>query len=172
MAHEPYPGGSARPDQVRALADEYRKAAAVLLKLGERGKPLTRAPFRVSAIHAVELYLNAFLLARGIEAEKIRGLQHDLPARAALAIAGGLSLRKRTLEHIRSLSAAREYLVSRYGPELAAPMSQINRLIATLDEVANKVTNALSIAQELSRLSSTRIGSPLSATPWGSFCKA
>lgn len=87
-----------------------------------------------------------FLLARSLEADKIRGLQRDLPARAALTIAGGLSLRKRTLEHIRSPSAAREYLVSRYGPELAAPMSQINRLIATLDEVANKVTNAISIA--------------------------
>ena len=151
MAHEPYPGGSARPLQVRALADEYRKAAAVLLKLGERGKPLTRAPFRLTAIHAVELYLNAFLLARGHGAEKIRGLQHDLPARAELAIDGGLSLRKRTLEHIRSLSAGREYLVSRYGPELAASMSQVNRLIATLDEVANKVTNALAIGPKSPR---------------------
>jgi hypothetical protein len=130
---------------VQALADEYRKASQVLLALGRRGAPLTRAPFRLTAIHAVELYLNAFLLRRGHAPGQIRGLQHDLWARAELALAGGLSLRKRTAEHLRSLSAGREYLSSRYGPELAATMSQINRLVATLEEVANKVTKVTAL---------------------------
>jgi hypothetical protein len=35
-------------------------------------------------------------------------------------------------EHLRSLSAGREYLASRCGPELAAMMAQINRLLATI----------------------------------------
>jgi hypothetical protein len=34
----------------------------------------------------------------------------------------------------------REYLVTRYGAEMTSTVSQINRLTATLDEVANKVT--------------------------------
>jgi hypothetical protein len=103
--------------------------------------------FGLTAIHAVELYLNAFLLRHGHSPSQVRKLQHDLLARAELAIAGGLTLRKRTAEHLRSLSAGREYLVSRYAPELAETMSQINRLAATLDEVANKVSKAGAIAR-------------------------
>lgn len=140
MADTAYPGEAATPAQIEALADEYRKASMVLLDLGRRGAPLSRAPFRLTAIHAIELYLNAFLLTRGHAPAEIRALQHNLWKRADLAIAFGLNLRKRTAEHLRSLSAAREYLVSRYGPELSATMSQINRLEATLNEVANKVT--------------------------------
>lgn len=34
----------------------------------------------------------------------------------------------------------REYLVTRYDPEMTKPVSQINRLEATLKEVANKVS--------------------------------
>ncbi len=127
---------------MRALAHEYRKASDVLLGLGRRGAPLSRAPFRLTAIHAIELYLNAFLLERGHPAAFIRGLQHNLSERAELALSGGLSLRKRTAEHLRSLSAGREYLTSRYAPERSETMSQINRLMATLEEVANKVSAA------------------------------
>ncbi|MEQ1492000.1 MAG: hypothetical protein ABL932_15770 [Terricaulis sp.] len=142
MADRSYPGALATPAQVQALADEYRKATRVLLELGRRGAPLTYAPFRLTAIHAVELYLNAFLLRGGHAPGEIRRLQHDLWARAELALAGGLQLRKRTSAHLRSLNAKREYLASRYGPELAATMSQINRLGATLEEVATKTTKA------------------------------
>jgi hypothetical protein len=139
-----YPGELASPQQVHDLAEAYCKAAHVLLQLGRPGKPLTRAPFRLSAIHAIELYLNALLLKAGRPPHEIRRLQHDLGKRTALAEEVGLSLRKRTAEHLRSLSDEREYLVTRYGPELAATASQINRLTATLDEVAKKVTSLLS----------------------------
>jgi hypothetical protein len=37
----------------------------------------------------------------------------------------------------------REYLVSRYGPEDFATLSEINRLVATLDEVASKVAEVV-----------------------------
>jgi len=122
------------------LAEEYRKAAHLLLQLGRRGDPLSRAPCRLSAIHAIELYLNALLLFRGQETSRIRGLQHDLAARTQMAIANGLQLRKRTAEHLSAMAGNREYLVTRYGPEMTATISQINRLTATLDEVANKVS--------------------------------
>ena len=79
----------------------------------------------------------------------MRKLQHNLFARADLARKDGLTLRKRTIEHLQSLSTAREYLVSRYAPELAKTMSmsQLNRLEATLDEVAGKVSKAAVIAR-------------------------
>ncbi|OPH82901.1 hypothetical protein [Nitrobacter vulgaris] len=138
-----YPGELATPDQVRRLADEYRKAAHHLLGLGRKGEPLSRAPFRFAAIHAVELYLNAFLLQQGQDAALVRGLQHNLAARTDLALQKGLVLRQRTVAHLHSMATNREYLVMRYGPETTATASQVNRLSATLDEVAAKVTTAI-----------------------------
>jgi len=127
------------------LAEEYRKAAHLLLQLGRRGDPLSRAPCRLSAIHAIELYLNALLLFMGQETTRIRGLQHNLAARSEMAIANGLQLRKRTAAHLSAMAGNREYLVTRYGPEMTATISQINRLTATLDEVANKVSAMMAV---------------------------
>lgn len=135
-----YPGELASARQVHELAEEYRKAANHLIQLGRPGKPLTRAPFRLAAIHAVELYLTALLLHRGYGPNQIRKMQHDLSERTEHAIEAGLRLRAKTAKHLQSLSQNREYLVTRYGPELAATASQINRLTATLEEVAAKVT--------------------------------
>ncbi len=147
MADKLCPGDRATPSQLQALADEYRAASKVLLEHRRRGVPLSDQPFRLTAIHAVELYLNAFLLGREHSASQVRKLQHNLFARADLARKEGLTLRKRTIEHLQSLSTAREYLVSRYAPELAKTMSQLNRLEATLDEVASKVSKAAAIAR-------------------------
>lgn len=137
---KPYPGDLATAEQVRLLADHYRKAAHLLHEIGHPGDPLSRAPFRLTAIHAIELYLNALLLHRGIEAARIRGMQHDLARRTQIATSNGLHLRSRTAAHLGTVAEQREYLVTRYGPELAGTTSQINRLVATLDEVARKVT--------------------------------
>ncbi|WP_245331132.1 hypothetical protein [Mesorhizobium sophorae] len=135
-----YPGDLASAQQVHELAEEYRKAANHLLQLGRPGKPLSRAPFRLAAIHAIELYLTALLLHRGHNPNQIRKMQHDLSERTDRAIEAGLRLRAKTARHLQSLSQNREYLVTRYGPELAATASQINRLTATLEQVAAKVT--------------------------------
>ncbi|MER9876749.1 hypothetical protein [Mesorhizobium sp. M0195] len=140
-----YPGELASTQQVHELAEEYRKAANHLLQLGRPGKPLTRAPFRLAAIHAIELYLTALLLHRGHNANQVRKLQHDLSRRTEHALEAGLRLRAKTAKHLQSLSQNREYLVTRYGPELAATASQINRLTATLEEVAAKVTALLAL---------------------------
>ena len=55
-------------------------------------------------------------------------------------MASGLKLRKRTAAHLIAMGESREYLVTRYGPEMTATVSQINRLVASLEEVAMKVT--------------------------------
>ncbi|CDX22391.1 conserved hypothetical protein [Mesorhizobium sp. ORS 3324] len=94
----------------------------------------------MAAIHAIELYLTALLLHRGHNPNQIRKMHHDLSARTKHTPAAGLRLRAKTAKHLQSLSQNREYLVTRYGPELAATASQINRLTATLEEVAAKVT--------------------------------
>lgn len=137
-----YPGEFASPDMLRALAAEYRDAAHLLRERGRRGRPLTWAPFRLAAIQAIELYLTAFLLDRGLSPAQVRAMQHDLGSRSKAAAASGLSLRLRTAEHLVQLSRQREYLVSRYAPDLVTSSSQINRLSATLDEVAKKTVPA------------------------------
>lgn len=146
MAESPrakYPGEEAGAADLLRLADEYRLAAGALIGLGRRGEPISRAPYRLSAIHAVELYLNAVLLHCGRHSAAVRGLQHDLAARAELAACAGLVLRKRTADHLRSLAASREYLLSRYAPEPECSLSQLNRLAATLEEVATKATRMI-----------------------------
>lgn len=137
-----YPGDGATVEQMRALADEYRKAAQIL-----RQERRSRSPFRLTAIHAVELYLNAFLLMRGHKPALIRGWQHDLNKRAERAIKDGLRLRQRTSEHLSKLSSGQEYLASRYPPERSSTLSELNRLEATLEEVATKVLKATALAQ-------------------------
>lgn len=84
----------------------------MLLQQGRPGKPLTRAPFRLSAIHAIELYLTALLLQRGQNPNQIRKRQHDLSARTEHALEAGLRLRTKTATHLQSLSQKREYLVT------------------------------------------------------------
>jgi HEPN domain-containing protein len=144
--HNPYPGHGASALELRTLADEYRRAAQLLVQLGRPGNPLSRAPLRLTAIHAIELYLNALLLNRGHAPAAIRGLQHDLLARAALAREAGLNLRLKTRAHLEALARNREYLASRYAPEQGASLSQVNRIMATLEEVARKVSGQLDAA--------------------------
>lgn len=95
------------------------------------------------AIHAIELYLTALLLKHGMSAGDVRALQHSLQERVALAAHFGINLRANTLEHVRTLDQNREYVIARYGPELLPTVSQMNRLTATLDEVARKVSRLL-----------------------------
>lgn len=150
---KPYPGDLATAKDVRLLADQYRQAAHLLRPMGRPKDPLSRAPFRLTAIHAIELYLNALLLHRGIDPRQIRGLQHDLARRAEIADSSGLRLRARTAAHLGAVAQQREYLVTRYGPELAGTASQINRLAATLEEVSRKVTLLLDAPPSLRALS-------------------
>ena len=130
----------ATAEQLLRLADEYHEAAKTLAGLGRRGDPLSRAPFRLAAIHAIELYLSALLRHEGCSPSEIRRMQHDLAQRMELATGRGLALRDKTAKHIADLTDNREYLVSRYGPQMTAKASQVNRITATLNEVAAKVT--------------------------------
>lgn len=125
--------------QIMQLAAEYCRAAKSQMDVGRKGEPLSRAPARLLAIHAIELYLNATLLNIGHTPKSVRGMQHDLSKRAA-DVQDSLKLRKRTFAHLTALTTNREYVVSRYGPEMTTNLSQTNRLMATMEELATKAT--------------------------------
>ncbi len=139
----PYPGEAASAAQLLMLADEYRTAAHTLLGQGRPRKPLSRASCRLAAIHAIELYFNALLRHNDVKHKQVRGLQHSLGERSNRAQENGLHLRKRTAAHLEAMTDNREYLIARHGPDMTASMSEINRLIATLEEVGRKVTSIL-----------------------------
>lgn len=111
-----YPGEKATATELVLLAAEYRRSAEMLLANGRSGAPLSWAPHRLVAIHAIELYLNAFLIAGGHSQASVRALQHNTASRAQLATVANLRLRKRTVAHLTALSENREYLVARYDP--------------------------------------------------------
>lgn len=134
-----YPGEAASVYDIFDLAGHYRAAAALLEEHAPRGRQISHVPRRFLALHSIELYLNAFLLAKGHDHKAVRSLRHDIGESSRLAIDAGLILRKRTARHLETLSENREYLVTRYGPEMTPTLSQANRVMATLDELSQKV---------------------------------
>ena len=48
-------------------------------------------------------------------------------------------MRKKTQDHLASLSDKKDYLIVRYAPDQKHSLSELNRLKATLDGVAKKV---------------------------------
>lgn len=73
-------------------------------------------------------------------------MRHDLAGRLEHAKGMGLVLRERTSAHIRAIARGREYLAARYGPDCLSTALQMNRLLATLEEVARKVPRAVAEA--------------------------
>jgi hypothetical protein len=137
---ERYPGSDARPDEILDLAAAYAEAAKALFDTAEKGGALSYAPARLCAIHAIELFLNAFLRSRGERPERIRGRLHNL---ANENFCNALRLRKKTAKHLIDMTDRREYLISRYAPELTSQHTELNRLQATLNEISTKVCTLL-----------------------------
>lgn len=150
-----YPGARATAFELLALAGEYKRAAELLRLSGRPKIPVSRAPYRLVSMQAIELYLNALLLAKGHPPDAIRGHMHDLRGRSRLAQEHGLKLRHGTAAHLERMTDCREYLVARYDPGMAG-VSQLNRLEATLNEVAGKVVKIVAQAG-VDASSSTRL---------------
>ena len=138
-----YPGADARAEEVIRLANHYRGAANDLLRLVEEKGARRVAPCRLCAVHAIELYLNAFLLKLGHPPER-HPRQRPRPRRA-----GGARQRRRS----RAPAAdgdppgdddAMAASISCCATTRAWPrLAPLNRLWATLDEIARKVTSAV-----------------------------
>jgi hypothetical protein len=142
--NQTYPGANATPQELICLANEFHRAADSLFIQVKQGAPLSRAPAYLCAIHATELFLNAFLLHMGNTPQHIRSHHHDLTQKWELAAHHKLVLKKKTIDHLAKLTDDREYLLSRYGPELVDNFSQITRLTATLNEISKKVISMVS----------------------------
>ena len=138
----PYPGSTASSDEMLRFAETYHRSALRLLEEARGGDAIARAPGRFCALHAIELYLDAYLRSLGESPCRLRAHGHDLRMRAALAMDQGLALRAKTRLHLIQLTIDREYLVLRYGPDRAASVSEVNRLTATLAEIGRKVREA------------------------------
>ena len=141
MEESAKPGPEHDPEATIQLADCYRAGAEMLLAPGAGG--LVRPPGRLNAIHAIELYLNAYLLHHGTTPKDVRKLQHDIATRWRKAQEYGLALRPKTARHLEDLSENREYLHVRYPRDDALAVCELNRLTATLVQVADAVHAAL-----------------------------
>jgi hypothetical protein len=86
------------------------------------------------------------LLAKGVNPTTIGGFRRDLRELTRVASEAGLVLRKRAMAHLATLSASNEYYVIRYAPELTSALSQLNRVMATVDELSRKVRKALRVS--------------------------
>lgn len=157
MTANSYPGDGASPYDMNRLADFYRDAAHRSSGSIQNGDPLSAGPMRLLAIHSIELNLSAYLLLHGVTWAEVRKMGHDLVARLDCAEGKGLVLRARTAAHIGAMARDREYLVARYGPDCLSTASQMNRLLATLEEVARKVSLAVAYAPIRSQTSAHQI---------------
>jgi hypothetical protein len=125
------------------LADEYYGAAMVLIGQEDPLRLSMFAPARLCVLHAIEVYLNAFLLFHLMTPQEIRGFQHGLIQRTEAARSRGLVLKAKTHKNLAKLEASREYLLVRYSPERGDEMIELPRLFSTLDDVTRQVRTAI-----------------------------
>ena len=136
------------PQELVQLAQSYFEASEKFLRPCKKAKKsphqtLAHAPYRFNAIHAIELYLSAYLQLNKHEPQEIRDLQHNLEERTTRATKAGLVLRKRTISHLGKLTSTREYVETRYHPAALKKLSQPTQLLATLKDVRLKVEKAV-----------------------------
>jgi hypothetical protein len=139
----PYPGSGASPQEITRFAQAYHSSALLLIEAGRGREAVDRAPGRYCALHAIELYLHAFLREAGEAPARLRAHPHNFGMHAALAMERGLVLRRKTALHLAQLSSKRDYLVVRYGPDCMDAVCELNRLVASLEEIARKVRAAI-----------------------------
>ena len=146
-----YPGSNMSYGQMLALAHEYRRIALSLDRLQAKKRPMLIAPYRFAAIHAIELYFNAFLLFRGLSHVELRQSHHDLKQRQLLAHSNGLMLKATTVSRLEELMLNREYLSARYSIMGAKNALDFNSLERIMNELARKVNYKLCNSKEKPR---------------------
>jgi hypothetical protein len=119
---------AATPEEILGLAEEYANTAVHLFE--QKDKALGHRPAHLCALHAIELYLHAFLKFRGATSGRIKARQHDLWHQE---FAERLDLDTKTCKHLRDLSETREYRTLRYAPQ--QPHSPKNRMERTLQAI-------------------------------------
>ena len=126
-------------ERLLLLAQTFHEAAGQLLAGGRA----VGAPGRVCAIHAIELYLSAFLAQGGMAEADIRRMGHDLASREAAVTQRGLRFKQRTAAHLAAMTREREYVALRYRRIRADALAPESRMLATLNEVSQKVRRSV-----------------------------
>jgi hypothetical protein len=121
---------AAAPEKILELADEYANAALHLFE--QKDKAVGHRPARLCALHATELYLHAFLRFRGATPSQIKARQHDL---WHAEFVDRLGLDQKTCQHLKEISAARDYRRVRYPSTPEQPFSPRNRMERTLQAI-------------------------------------
>lgn len=125
----------AMPQDVLDLAGKYAEAAEYLFAEHRRSKPGLNLPARLCALHAMELYLHAFLRFRGATAKQIRARNHGLWHEEFNLCLG---LDAKTCQHLQDLTNGREYLSVRYPLEPDRQPCPLNRMERTLEAIREK----------------------------------
>ena len=130
-----YPGDDASALDRLELAHAYHRAALALFA-APRKSAEDQAPARLCALHAIELYVAAFLSYQGTSAVQIRARNHNVYDATMCA---KLELKPKAAQHLEAIGDRREYLMARYDARGTGDQSQINRLKARLIELTEKV---------------------------------
>lgn len=139
LSPDPRPGDNATPQDVLVLANQYRSAFENLRRpKGAAAKALI-APAHLCAIHAIELYLHALLRQEGTPYPALRDHHHKLADMVTYECVAELNLRTKTIQHLKTMTDSREYVVVRYAPEMKHKRSNPTQVEATLKDIADKV---------------------------------
>jgi hypothetical protein len=141
-----YPGDSATAQQLLELADQYFNAA--LTTRAKQVKPrqrLTWAPTRLLYVHAIELYLNAWLRKKNVANATLRGMKHSLSERYNEAARLGLTLPDSAQRNLVQVEHENAYVVVRYGPERLRELSNPMQLEGSLIAVRKAVLSAFTV---------------------------
>lgn len=135
-------GADVEPQELLRLAGCYARAALRAQPV-TNGNQVNSAPSRLLLIHAIELYLTAYLRHCGVPHGDMLTLNHKLHERALRARENGLPLGDKTLRRLENVDNRQEYKAVRYAPA-AYQQSPVNQLESILIDVQRKLEKALS----------------------------
>lgn len=142
--HACTPAEDASAIQLLALAEEYHVAALQLLSNDITRPGASRTPYRLLVLHGVELYLGAYLTARGQETGAIEHLNPDLEACLRSCQKAGLGLHTEAQAELLSLARRQEQQATGHGAQTAELRTeQVNRIWSALEDMAGKVRYAV-----------------------------
>jgi len=130
------------PAECLKLARSYQNASIALKKVWLKRDPASRAPFRFTAVHSIELFLTTYLLVKGEPWSSVRSMGHSLDRRHERAADLGLKMNSQTKLGLDAISGSREYLRSRYSARETSVV-QLNKLEAILKQVSETVSHVL-----------------------------
>jgi HEPN domain-containing protein len=146
----PYPGDHIDGVALLGMAKSYHEAADRLRAALTPCKNGDYAPWRLLALHAIELYLSAAMLRHDHDMAVVRSSSHDLEKKLNLLLKDGMRFSEKTCHVLRLVSQDRHYVRARYAPDMVKEMMPITRLNAALSDVAALMSRQVVPARPIS----------------------